>query len=456
MEGANSLPTLNKLTHSGKSSLLTQESSLSARSRSESGSTTASNGRQHLGSISSGSKSSVSEKNKANSGYFVSSFLPGQSHQTNMQILEPYTYLCSQGGKNIRGKLCDGFNHFYNVSETHLTKIKEIVSALHNSSLLVDDIEDNSAMRRGAPAAHKVYGTALTLNAANYIYMMAVERVIALGSVNNSAEQDDIPSSTKVLELCNTDDKNSRLTRCISITIEELLNLHRGQGYDIYWREQSVCPQEEDYINMVLDKTGGLFRLTVRLMHEFRQEKKPNDQLAEHVTNETTNQKNNQMNQQQTTRENNEMKQQTTDHRMSRDKQAMLLSLCNKLAIFFQVRDDYINLLSTEYMAGKDFCEDLTEGKFSFPIIHCINADSTDKRLLGILKQRTSDRKMKEYAVAWMREMGSFQYTYTFLKNLADSINSVLQSLGGQPVLEQLMHKLFSTMPKPTYDAESN
>ena len=72
MEGANSLPTLNKLTHSGKSSLFTQESSLSARSRGESGSTTASNGRQHLGSLSSGS-SSVSEKNKANSGYFVSS-----------------------------------------------------------------------------------------------------------------------------------------------------------------------------------------------------------------------------------------------------------------------------------------------------------------------------------------------------------------------------------------------
>lgn len=38
-----------------------------------------------------------------------------------------------------------------------------------------------------------------------------------------------------------------------SIFLEELLNLHRGQGYDIYWRDNNECPTEEQYKAMVLD-----------------------------------------------------------------------------------------------------------------------------------------------------------------------------------------------------------
>jgi len=50
---------------------------------------------------------------------------------------------------------------------------------------------------------------------------------------------------------------------------EEMLRLHRGQGYDIYWRDALVCPTEADYFEMVMDKTGGLFRLAVGLMRVF-------------------------------------------------------------------------------------------------------------------------------------------------------------------------------------------
>ncbi len=46
-----------------------------------------------------------------------------------------------------------------------------------------------------------------------------------------------------------------------------------------------------------------------------------------------------------------------------------LLSL---LGLLFQIRDDYGNLCSSEYEANKSFCEDITEGKFSFPLIHSI------------------------------------------------------------------------------------
>lgn len=34
--------------------------------------------------------------------------------------------------------------------------------------------------------------------------------------------------------------------------IAQLLELHRGQGMDIYWRDAVVCPTEEEYKAMVI------------------------------------------------------------------------------------------------------------------------------------------------------------------------------------------------------------
>ncbi len=81
------------------------------------------------------------------------------------------------------------------------------------SIYLVDDIEDNSKLRRGVPVAHSIYGIASTINTANYVYFMALERCQALGS-----------------------------REAMDIFIREMLNLHRGQGQDILWRDSCYCP----------------------------------------------------------------------------------------------------------------------------------------------------------------------------------------------------------------------
>lgn len=47
----------------------------------------------------------------------------------------------------------------------------------------------------------------------------------------------------------------------------------------------------------------------------------------------------------------------------------------------------YIKLLFFlfQYEANKSYCEDLTEGKFSFPIIHAIRSSPHDNQVLSIL-----------------------------------------------------------------------
>jgi hypothetical protein len=35
--------------------------------------------------------------------------------------------------------------------------------------------------------------------------------------------------------------------------LEEMMNLHRGQGLDLYWRETYTCPTEAEYTEMVMN-----------------------------------------------------------------------------------------------------------------------------------------------------------------------------------------------------------
>lgn len=92
-------------------------------------------------------------------------------------------------------------------------------------------------LRRGIPVAHSIFGVAQTLNSSNYVYFCALHELQKLQN-----------------------------PRAIDIYTEELVNLHRGQGMDLFWRDTLTCPTEDDYLEMVGNKTGGLFRLAIKLM----------------------------------------------------------------------------------------------------------------------------------------------------------------------------------------------
>ena len=84
----------------------------------------------------------------------MSSSPPTAAHQADQSLLEPYRYINSIPGKDIRGKLMDCFQLWLQVPPDKLQTIKDIVADLHNASLLIDDIEDNSNLRRGVPGKY--------------------------------------------------------------------------------------------------------------------------------------------------------------------------------------------------------------------------------------------------------------------------------------------------------------
>lgn len=97
---------------------------------------------------------------------------------------------------------------------------------------------------------------------------------------------------------------------------------------------------------------------------------------------------------------------------------------------------------SAVYMQTKSFCEDLTEGKFSFPIIHSVNSFPEDTRLLNILRQKTEDVDVKKHAVKWMEHTGSMKYTRDTLITLHSEVLSAISDLGGHTQLTALVNKL--------------
>ncbi|CAG8639778.1 3057_t:CDS:2 [Rhizophagus irregularis] len=270
-------------------------------------------------------------------------------------LLEPYNYLLTYPGKEIRSKLIDAFDHWLKVPKEKLTIVTKVVEMLHTA-------KDDSKLRRGVPVAHSIYGVPSTINCANYVYFLGLNELTKLNDIN-----------------------------MFNIYTEELLNLHRGQGMELYWRDTLTCPSEDEFIEMVSNKTGGLLRLGVKLM------------------------------------------QAASESRVD------YVPLVNLIGIHFQIRDDYMNLQSDKYADNKGFCEDLTEGKFSFPIIHSIHSDPDNRQLINILKQHTTSIELKQFAIKLMKESGSFDYTKHYLSQTEKKARDEVKRLGGNPMLEQLM-----------------
>jgi len=284
----------------------------------------------------------------------------------------PYDYLFGHPGKDIRSALIAAFDSILRVPADSLSTITKVVGMLHTSSLLIDDVQDSSILRRGVPVAHSIFGVAQTINSANYVYFLALQ---------------------ELQNLKNRDD-------AMNIFTTELLNLHRGQGMDLYWRDTLTCPTEDDYLEMVQNKTGGLFRLAIKLMQAESPERGKID----------------------------------------------CVSLVNLMGLVFQICDDYLNLSSPLYTTNKGLCEDLTEGKFSFPVIHSIRSNPSNLQLINILKQRTQDEEVKRYAVKYMEGTGSFAYTRRVVAELKGKamklIDELDNGLGQGTELKKILDKM--------------
>lgn len=122
-------------------------------------------------------------------------------------------------------------------------RIGAVVEILHAGSLIIDDIEDESASRRNGPALHLMHGVPLALNAGNWMYFWALSLIGSLG----------LPPE---IELSLYQRAHRTLLRC-----------HHGQGLDLTANIGELSPP--DVPNLVRAtaelKTGALMELAALL-----------------------------------------------------------------------------------------------------------------------------------------------------------------------------------------------
>lgn len=314
------------------------------------------------------------------------------AHEVRMEITQPYDYLLEipSNNNNIRYKFLVAFNEkFFHIKhEQILLEIGNIIGIFHNASLLIDDIEDDSTLRRGRPCAHTVFGVPSTLNSGNYMYFVALQKGFTI-----------LPQLCHELPKFESTKVDHVKTDIMNILVDEMLNLHRGQGLDIYWRDNLAevvahgLPSVSEYLKMVMNKTGGLFRLSVKLLGIF---------AAETETWELES----------------------------------LIKLANLLGIIYQIRDDYLNIADTRYSEMKGFAgEDLIEGKLSLPVLHSLLTAKSDKSPLHVVlfelenpESRRNDLRAVNAAIAFLNDGPSIEFTYQLLQEYVQKATRLLKS----------------------------
>lgn len=111
--------------------------------------------------------------------------------------------------------------------------------------LSLDDIEDGSLLRKSSPAPHLIFGIPFTINCAGLVLFLIAEKATKLNR-----------------------------TEANEIYTDSLLRILRGQGLELYWRENGVCPDESDYMMNAVRKSSGYFNLVASLMQLFSKTKK--------------------------------------------------------------------------------------------------------------------------------------------------------------------------------------
>ena len=276
-------------------------------------------------------------------------------HRFNMEALnkaisEPIWDILDRGGKRWRPAL------FLLVCEALGKKAEDyldfaiIPEVIHNGTLIIDDIEDASDLRRGKPCTYKVYGMDIAVNAGNTMYYLPL-----LPLMEKRAQ---IPPET--------------LRDIYEVYVQEMINLSIGQAMDIAWHRgiaNDDCLGEEDYLQMCAYKTGTLARMAARIASVLSgADKELVDKLGHYA---------------------------------------------ESIGLAFQMQDDVLDLTGKEFAEKKGgLGQDITEGKRTLMVIETLKkANGNDrKRLIQILNLHTSDQKLRDEAIAIMQKYNAIEH----------------------------------------------
>lgn len=297
----------------------------------------------------------------------------------NKAVAEPIWDFLDRGGKRWRPSLFLLVVEALGKDPNELLEFAIIPEVIHNGTIMIDDIEDDSEFRRGKPCTHKVFGLDVAINAGNIMYYLPL------------------------LPLIKNRDKLSaeKLSKIYQIYVQEMINVSLGQAMDIAWHKSLADADkvtETQYMQMCAYKTGTLARMAAKIAAV----------LCD----------------------------------ASEDTVERLGRFAEAIGVAFQIQDDILDVSSSEFAEKKGGRgQDITEGKRSLIIIHTLEkaAQRDKKRLIEILNMHTTSQKLRNEAIGIMKKHDSITYAKEFAKKMvADSWKEVDRLLQPSDAKEKL------------------
>lgn len=152
------------------------------------------------------------------------------------EVYGPIWDLLDRGGKRLRPAMCLLSCEAMGGDEEEALGAAAAIEMFHNFTLIHDDIEDGSKMRRGKPCLHVEYGVPIALNAGDGLFMMVWRAALQVAAKDAK--------------------KNLEVQR---ILLDSFTMVLEGQAIELGWyRKNAWDVRREDYVRMVQGKTGAL------------------------------------------------------------------------------------------------------------------------------------------------------------------------------------------------------
>ncbi len=158
---------------------------------------------------------------------------------------EVYSFIpsfISRGGKRMRPLLSILCCNALGGNSQSVIRPAAILEVFHNFTLIHDDIEDNSLLRRGEPTLHITYGIPIALNSGDALYTSLWKSILSLPLSND-----------KIVELGH-------------MYVKGFQDVVDGQGIELNWYHLNRLDiSEEEYYSMAGGKTAALIGLSCAL-----------------------------------------------------------------------------------------------------------------------------------------------------------------------------------------------
>jgi geranylgeranyl pyrophosphate synthase len=301
----------------------------------------------------------------------------------NKGIAEPIWEILDRGGKRWRPTLFLLIFEALGKNSEDCLDFAIIPEVIHNGTLIVDDIEDSSELRRGKPCTYRIYGVDIAVNAGNAMYYLPLLSLME--------KKDKFPAKT--------------FRDIYEVYVQEMINLSLGQAMDITWHRGIANADdlnEEDYLQMCAYKTGTLARMAAKISAVLAG---ANEELVE-----------------------------------------KLGRFAESIGIAFQMQDDILDLTGKEFAKKKGGVgQDITEGKRTLMVIHTLKkASSADReRLIQILNMHTSNQFLRDEAITLIQTYNAIKHVKrTAARIVEESWNEVDKLLPVSRAKEKL--KMFA------------